>query len=61
SIFSSFSIRKVEIYSLKGEKLIESDVENVSISLDVSTLPKGIYLVKVYTPQGVATKKLVVN
>ena len=61
SIFSSFSIRKVEIYSLKGEKLIESDVENVSISLDVSTLPKGIYLVKVYTPKGVATKKLVVN
>ena len=61
SIFSSFSIRKVEVYSLKGEKLIESDVENVSISLDVSTLPKGIYLVKVYTPHGVATKKLVVN
>ena len=61
SIFSSFSIRKVEVYSLKGEKLIESDVENVSISLDVSTLPKGIYLVKVYTPKGVATKKLVVN
>ena len=61
TIFSSFSIRKVEVYSLKGEKVKEEEVKAASIKMDISDLPKGTYLVKVYTPKGIATKKLVVN
>lgn len=61
NIFSSFSIRKIEIYSLKGVKVKEEVVSNTSSTIDVSNLSEGIYLVKVYTPSGVATKKLVIN
>lgn len=61
TIFSSFSIRKVEVYTLKGVKVKEEDVKAASTKMDVSDLSKGTYLVKVYTPKGVATKKLVVN
>jgi hypothetical protein len=51
----------VEVYSLKGVKVKEEEVKAASTKMDVSDLPKGTYLVKVYTPKGVATKKLVVN
>lgn len=61
NIFSSFSIRKVEVYSLKGVKVKEEGVKAASIKMDISNLPKGTYLVKVYTPNGVATKKLIIN
>ena len=61
SIFSSFSIRKVEVYSLKGEKVKEEEVKAASIKMDISDLPKGTYLVKVYTLKGIATKKLIIN
>ena len=61
NIFSSFSIRKVEVYSLKGVKVKEEEVKAASIKMDISNLPKGTYLVKVYTLKGVATKKLIIN
>lgn len=61
NIFSSFSIRKVEVYSLKGVKVKEEEVKATSTKMDISNLPKGTYLVKVYTPKGVATKKLIIN
>lgn len=61
TIFSSFSIRKVEVYTLKGVKVKEEDVKAASTKMDVSDLSKGTYLVKVYTPKGVAIKKMVVN
>lgn len=61
NIFSSFAIQKIEIYSLKGIKVKEESVKGVASTMDISTLPKGIYLIKVYTNKGVALKKLVVN
>ncbi|MBR5783676.1 MAG: T9SS type A sorting domain-containing protein [Bacteroidales bacterium] len=33
----------------------------MSTQLTVSGYPRGAYIVKVYTPKGVATKKLVVK
>ena len=44
-----------------GIKVKEELVKGVSTTMDISNLYKGIYLVKVYTPSGVATKKLVIN
>ncbi|MBR4300496.1 MAG: T9SS type A sorting domain-containing protein [Bacteroidales bacterium] len=42
--------------------MVESmDCEGVSTQLTVADYPKGVYIVKLYTPKGVATKKLVVN
>jgi len=52
------SVRKVEIYSLFGTLVINQDkIEDKAI--DVSTLPRGFYLVNIYTDNEVIVKKIV--
>ena len=52
-------IDKIEIYNLYGEinSVWDTIVENKS--LDISTLPTGIYFIKVYTPNQQFVKKFV--
>ena len=61
TIFSSFSINRIEMFALNGVLVERMDCEGLSSQLTVRDYPKGAYIVKVYTPRGVATKKLVVN
>ena len=61
TIFSSFSMKRIEVYSMNGVMVESMDCEGVSTQLTVADYPKGVYIVKLYTPKGVATKKLVVN
>ena len=61
TIFSSFSINRIEVFALNGVLVERMDCEGVSTQLTVTEYPKGVYIVKVYTHSGVATKKLVVN
>jgi hypothetical protein len=50
--------QKAEIYSLTGQKLMESQSEK----MNVSVLPSGIYLLKVFDRAGnVETQKLMVK
>lgn len=50
--------QKAEIYSVTGQKLMESQLEN----MNVGTLPSGVYLLKVYDRSGnAATQKLMVK
>lgn len=53
------NIQKIEIYSSNGSKCIEIELPNKEI--DISNLKDGIYLVKVYTENGVKTEKLVIS
>ncbi|MDR0368776.1 MAG: leucine-rich repeat protein [Bacteroidales bacterium] len=56
-IKSDLQIKKVEIYSVTGSLLkIEDDINN---KISVSTLPKGVYMVKIHTSKGTAIKKVV--
>ena len=50
-------IKKVEIYAVLGSKIIE--VNSNFNSIYINDLPKGIYLVKVYSENGSAVKKLI--
>ena len=61
SVFSSFSMNRLEVYSMNGVLMERMDCEGLSTQLTVSGYPRGAYIVKVYTPKGVATKKLVVK
>ena len=61
TIFSSFSMNRIEVFALNGVLVERMDCEGLSSQLTVRDYPKGAYIVKVYTPRGVATKKLVVN
>ena len=57
-ILSPLKIEKVEIFNVLGQK---STVQNVkSNTVDISTLSKGIYILKVYQENAkVATKKII--
>ena len=58
-IDSNSPITKAEIYSITGALLLSES--NVSNKLNVSTLAQGMYLLKIYTGNGVAVKKVVVE
>jgi hypothetical protein len=51
------SLQKVEVYDLLGKSVLS--VKNVSESIDVSSLSKSIYIVKLTSTNGVSTKKFV--
>ena len=54
-------MRSVEIVNLVGQTLLRRTVNASSATLDLQKLPKGIYFVKVETPDRVATQKLVLQ
>jgi len=56
-IKSELQIKKVEIYSSTGSLLLSDN--NFNRKITVSSLPKGIYLVKIYTDNGVVVSKIV--
>ena len=50
------------IFNMNGALLQQDKFQNQNlIELDVSTLAKGFYLVKIQTKKGIETKKLVVQ
>lgn len=52
-------INSIELYSLEGKKL---DIQlNADQSMNVSNLPKGIYILKVQTENSITTKKLIIK
>jgi len=56
-IQTNLKINKVEVYAITGS-LITSE-NNFNGKLSVANLTTGIYLVKVYTDEGIAVKKIV--
>ena len=51
------TVRKIEIYSIIGRK--ERELNTGFQKIDVSDLPKGIYMVKIYTDDAYVVKKMV--
>ncbi|MDR2146695.1 MAG: T9SS type A sorting domain-containing protein, partial [Tannerella sp.] len=58
-IKSDLPVKKVEIYSLTGNLVILEN--NFTGKISVSALPRGIYLIKVYTGKGVTINKVIRN
>ena len=61
-VVSSFGLSRVEAYNLAGEKVDDLRLPSPSLSatLDVRRWPVGAYILRIHTPQGVATKKITV-
>jgi len=55
-IKSDLKINRVEIYSLTGALLLMEN--NFNGKIVVSTLPKGVYMLKIYTDNGLVMKKV---
>ncbi len=60
-VTSSFGLQRIEIYNAAGARVREERASGYTATLDLSTLPEGAYLVRVHTPAGSTTKKLVVQ
>lgn len=62
-VVSSVGMGRVEVFNPAGERVYNVRIPDVSLSttLDVSRWPAGAYILRIHTPQGIATKKLIVQ
>lgn len=60
-VMSSYGIKSIEVYDIRGERVIEQDGNGTSTGFNVSKWPKGAYVVLVHTPMGTAAKRLLVG
>ncbi|QOD60968.1 T9SS type A sorting domain-containing protein [Polaribacter haliotis] len=58
TISSPLEINKLEVYNLLGKRVISSS-KLINNNLDISTLAKGIYMMKLTSGESVASKKLI--
>lgn len=61
SIVASSEIDTVEIYSLSGMQLMSVEGDGQLKTIDVTSLSKGVYLIKISTANGSDIKKLIVE
>ena len=52
---------ELTLCDLGGRELRRERVSGTSYTLDIATLPAGVYFLKLTTPQGVATRRLLVE
>ena len=58
---SSNMLQRVEIYGMNGQVVKQQNVGAHEVTINVSELNAGMYIAKVYTEAGVATKKVIVR
>ena len=61
AVMSSYGIERVEVYDARGVRVYEQAASGTATGFDVSGWAKGAYAVMIYTPAGVATRRLVVK
>jgi hypothetical protein len=59
SIEAPYQINKVTLINSKGQFLITANYNSTKVDIDVSHLPKGIYLVKIIISNIVITRKII--
>ena len=60
-VLSSFGLRRVEVYNAAGARVREVEARGYTATLRVDDLPEGAYLLRIHTPAGNTTKKLIVR
>ena len=74
TVLSSYRLSRVVVYDLKGNAVLEQEADtypglrpplsrgdSLTTTFDVSALAKGVYVVDIHKPAGIATKRLVVE
>ena len=59
--FSSFQIRDLDFFDMGGRLMKHEEAKALSVNVDVSDLPKGLYIVRATTVHGMAYGRLVVR
>ena len=60
-VLSSLGMEGIEAYNAGGQKVYEGKAEGLEATLDVKGWPRGTYLLRITTPMGTVTKKLLVE
>ena len=60
-VTSTATMEKAEVLDAVGNVLRTIDTQGTAFTVDLTDLPDGLYLLRIHTPQGVATKKLTVR
>ena len=61
TVLSSYRLSRVVVYDLGGRAVLEQEDDGLATTIDVGGLAKGVYVVAIHTPAGIATKRLVVE
>src|SRR5574344_752147 len=62
TVTCSFAMESIELYNPEGQRVLSRQANKAhTLAIDVSTLSKGIYLCKIKTAKGCATKKVIVQ
>ena len=61
TVTSSFGISRIEAYDTRGRRIFETHASGLKADLDISSWPRGTYLLRILTPAGPTTKKLLVQ
>jgi hypothetical protein len=60
-VISQFKVKEIEIYNISGVKVKTIEINSYEKFVDISDLKAGTYIVKIHTPRGIATKKILVS
>lgn len=60
-VLSSFGLKQVEAYNAEGRLVYADEAHGLSKTIDLTAWPRGIYLVRIVTPMGSTTKKLILR
>ena len=60
-VLSSFGLSHIEAYNAGGQKVYEAPASGLEAVIDVAPWPRGTYLLRITTPLGMVTKKLLVQ
>ena len=60
-VISQFKVKDIEIYNISGVKIKTIEINSYEKFVDISDLKAGTYIVKLHTPRGIATKKILVE
>ena len=61
TILSGLKMDKIEIKNIAGQKVFENKTAIDTITIDISSFSKGMYLVEIYSEKGFAVKQLIVQ
>ena len=60
-VLSSFGLTHLEAYDADGRRVAEREASGLEATIDVTAWPRGTYLLRITTPVGTVTKKLLVQ
>jgi hypothetical protein len=59
TISSTIALKEIQVYNIRGQKLISNEVGALEVILDVSSLASGIYVLRAFGENAVTSKRIV--